>query len=77
MPVREGPPQPPPPRKNERLARVEMAGGWGIWTGIAAIAAVVFLSLLFVMPGVEESNMTPTTAVEKTTPAPNSTPSQK
>ena len=54
-----------------------MAGRWGIWTGIAAIAAVVFLGLLFVMPWTEESNKTPTTAVEKTTPAPSSTPSQK
>jgi hypothetical protein len=50
---------------------------WGIWTGIAAIALVAFLGVLFILPWAEESKKTPTTTVEKTTPAPNSTPNPK
>jgi hypothetical protein len=73
VPVREGPPQPAPPPKRD-VARGRP--GWGIWTGIAAIAAVVFLGILLVVPGSDETKKAPSMKVEKTTPAPDVTPKQ-
>jgi len=66
LPVREGPPQPAPPRRESQ--------GRGLWTGIVAIAAIVFLGILFVMPWADKPERSPTTTVEKTSPAPTSGP---
>jgi hypothetical protein len=76
LPVREGPPQPAPPPKDPRQSdgRLTVEKGWGIWTGIAAIAAIVFLGVLFVMPWADRPERSPTTTVEKTSPAPTSGP---
>ena len=77
MPVREGPPQPAPPPKGRADPAVRRYGqGWGIWTGIAAIAAIVFLGLLLVVPGSDDAKKPTSMKVEKTTPAPNVTPKQ-
>jgi hypothetical protein len=73
VPVREGPPQPaPPPKRGPSVRR--HGGGWGIWTGIAAIAAIIFLGILLIVPGSDDGRNTPSSTVEKTTPAPNVTP---
>ena len=49
-------------------------GGWGVWTGIVAVAAVIVLGVFLLAPGGDDSNKTPSTRVEGTTPAPNVTP---
>lgn len=61
-------------QRYRKRSRRREGNPWGIWTGIAAIALVTFLGVLFVMPWAEESKDTPSTTVQKTTPAPNSTP---
>jgi hypothetical protein len=44
---------------------------------MAVIAFVVLLGILLIAPGREESPRAPSQRVEKTTPAPNSTPNPK
>jgi hypothetical protein len=48
-----------------------------MWTGIAAIALVVLLALLLIMPVNDEDTKLPSEKVEKGSPAPNSIPNQK
>ena len=45
----------------------------GMWMGIGAVALIVFLALLFVIPGAEDGGDNRSRKVE-TTPAPNATP---
>ena len=78
VPVREGPPQPtPPPKHGPSRLPVRQTDRMGIWTGVAVIAFVVLLAILFIAPGREEANKVPSQRVEKTTPPANSTPSPK
>jgi hypothetical protein len=79
LPVREGPPQPvPPPKGPQQLRdRVRPHQNWGIWTGIAAIAAVAFLAMLLVLPWADESKRSPTITVEKSAPERSSGPAGK
>lgn len=78
MPVREGPPQPaPPPKEDPNRARTAQSDRAGVWTGVAVIVFVVLLAILFIAPGRDDPNKTPSQRVEKTTPAPNSTPNPK
>jgi hypothetical protein len=46
--------------------------GWGLWAGIVAIALLVFLAIVLIMPWTEDT--TTTTTVEKT---PSSIPSEQ
>jgi hypothetical protein len=75
VPLREGPAQPaPPPKHGSHSTRPALRG---IWTGIAAIALVVLLALLLIMPVNDEDTKLPSEKVEKGSPAPNSIPNQK
>lgn len=78
VPVREGPPQPAPPPKDDgnqpRASQIDRAG---IWTGVAVIVFVVLLAILFIAPGHHDRNTTPSQRVEKTVPVPDSTPNPK
>ena len=49
--------------------------GWGFWAGIAVIALIVFLAIVLILPWTEDTRTT--TTVEKTTPAPGSTPAEQ
>jgi hypothetical protein len=78
VPVREGPPQPaPPPKQGPSRIPFRPTDRLGIWTGIALIAFVVLLGIVLIAPGREEPNKPPSQRVEKTTPAPSSTPNAK
>jgi hypothetical protein len=78
VPVREGPPQPvPPPKQGPSRIPVRQTDRMGIWTGVAVIAFVVLLGIVLIAPGREEPQKPPSQRVEKTIPAPNSTPNTK
>ena len=49
--------------------------GWGFWAGIAVMALIVFLAIVLILPWTEDTRTTST--VEKTTPAPSSTPAEQ
>jgi hypothetical protein len=64
-------------RDEHHVGRDDVRPRWGMWTGIAAIALIAFLGILFIMPQAEPPPGAPGSAIEKTTPAPSSTPTTK
>ena len=71
--VRDGPPKPAPPPKDSQRRRL-YSSGRGMWTGIVAVALVVFLILVFVVPGSEDTPGDNRSRKVDVTPAPAVTP---
>ena len=63
------------PRRDPRVS--PGVGGWGLWTGIVAIAAVLIAGVFVLGPGSDESKKAPSSKVEGTSPAPNVTPNPR